>query len=110
MTYTFTTLDGHHLATLATSDPFAEVGELAVSHNVDADEIQWQPALDGARGIRRLNGFCYWETQAGQLRATPSAWKAAGGGAADGVIWFDDGLPADMSDIEFCMAMGWVGA
>ena len=39
--YIFTALDGGHLATLATGDPFAEVGELARWHGVDADEIQW---------------------------------------------------------------------
>lgn len=41
-TYTFITLDGDHLATLHTNDPFAEIGELAAHHGVDADEIEWE--------------------------------------------------------------------
>lgn len=34
--------NGDHLATIRTSNPFAEIGELAVYHGVDADEIKWR--------------------------------------------------------------------
>lgn len=41
-TYEFWTLDGRLLAVMATDDPFSEIGELAQTHGVDADEIIWE--------------------------------------------------------------------